>query len=331
MPQIGKTLTYWRVMNQALKRWTREEVKEVFNSPILDLVYRASNVTREFHDSLKINGCTLLSIKTGRCPEDCKYCSQSSRYQTSIEPEKLLPLDVVLKNAKEAKEAGSYRFCLSAAWRKMPQGEEFERVLEMIRGVKALDMEVCSTMGMVTAEQAVELEKAGLSSYNHNLDTSERFYPEIISTRTWQDRLDTIANLQNANIPVCSGGILGLGETNEDRIDLILALSGLPKPLEVVTINTLVPIEGTPLEENEPVDFWDLLRVIATARIIMPQSRVSLAAGRKGLTDEQQALCILAGANGSFIGEKLLTTANPTSDTDKVFYETMGLNYNKGN
>ncbi|HEY9760155.1 MAG TPA: biotin synthase BioB [Oculatellaceae cyanobacterium] len=305
--------------------WRREEIAEIFHSPLLDLIYRAATVHRQFHDPKNVQQCTLLSIKTGACPEDCAYCPQSSRYETKLKPEGLLNVDSVVHAAKIAKDAGSTRFCMGAAWREVKDNQSFDNVLEMVRGVAKLDMEVCCTLGMLTEDQAVRLKDAGLKAYNHNLDTSEEFYGEIITTRTYKDRLETLKNVRNAGIDVCCGGIVGMGESDDDRIDLIHTLATLVQHPESVPINALIPVAGTPLENQEPVSIWVMLRMIATARITMPASKVRLSAGRVNMSIPEQALCFLAGANSIFTGDKLLTTPNPEHCEDKAMFQLLGL------
>ncbi len=306
--------------------WTRSQIAEVFHSPLLDLVYRAATVHRRFHDATDVQQCTLLSIKTGACSEDCAYCPQSARYETPVNVEPLLNIDAVRTAAQIAKDAGSTRFCMGAAWREVKDNAAFEQVLQMVRDVAALDMEVCCTLGMLTFEQADKLKQAGLSAYNHNLDTGEQFYDKIITTRTYQDRLTTLKNVRDAGITVCCGGIIGMGESDDDRIDLIHTLCTLPEHPESVPVNALVPVEGTPLADQPLVSVWEMLRMIATARITMPRARVRLSAGRVRMSVAEQALCFLAGANSIFTGEKLLTTANPDFDDDKNMLALLGLN-----
>jgi biotin synthase len=305
--------------------WLREEIAEIFHSPLLDLIYRSATVHRQFHDPKNVQQCTLLSIKTGACPEDCAYCPQSSRYETKLKPEGLLNIDSVVHAAQIAKEAGSSRFCMGAAWREVKDNQPFENVLEMVRGVAALDLEVCCTLGMLNEDQAKKLKEAGLKAYNHNLDTSEDFYGEIITTRTYKDRLDTLKNVRNAGIDVCCGGIVGMGESDDDRIDLIHTLATLEQHPESVPINALIAVAGTPLEKQEPVSIWVMLRMIATARITMPVSKVRLSAGRVNMSIPEQALCFLAGANSIFTGDKLLTTPNPEFCEDKAMFQLLGL------
>ncbi|MCG8385417.1 MAG: biotin synthase BioB [Cytophagales bacterium] len=305
--------------------WTREEVTEIFNTPVLDLIYQAATVHREHNDAQEVQVCTLLSVKTGGCPEDCSYCPQAARYQTDVEVHKLLPTTEVLQRALEAKEAGSTRFCMGAAWREVRDNRDFDRVLDMVKGVNSLGLEVCCTLGMLTEEQAQKLKDAGLYAYNHNLDTSEDHYEEIISTRTYDDRLNTLENVRKADISVCSGGIIGLGEKEEDRIGMLLTLANLPEHPESVPVNALVPVEGTPLEEQPRVSVWEMVRMIATARILMPKAMVRLSAGRVRMNMEEQALCFMAGANSIFAGDKLLTTPNPDVVEDKEMFQTLNL------
>lgn len=305
--------------------WTKKEIEEIYNSPVLDLIYRAATVHREYNDSQEVQVCTLLSVKTGGCPEDCAYCPQAARYHTDVKVHKLLPTEEVLGKALEAKEAGSTRFCMGAAWREVRDNKDFDRVLDMVKGVNAMGMEVCCTLGMLSEEQALKLKEAGLYAYNHNLDTSEEHYEEIISTRTYDDRLDTLENVRNAKISVCSGGIIGLGESEGDRVGMLHTLATLPEHPESVPVNALVPVEGTPLEDQPRVSVWEMLRMIATARIIMPKAMVRLSAGRVRMTIEEQALCFMAGANSIFAGDKLLTTPNPDSVEDKEMFQTLNL------
>ncbi|MEQ8927672.1 MAG: biotin synthase BioB [Fulvivirga sp.] len=305
--------------------WTREEIEEIYNSPILDLIYKAATVHRENNDAQEVQVCTLLSVKTGGCPEDCAYCPQAARYHTDVKVHKLLPTEEVLAKAKEAKDSGSTRFCMGAAWREVRDNRDFDRVLDMVKGVNSMGMEVCCTLGMLTEEQALKLKDAGLYAYNHNLDTSEEHYEEIISTRTYNDRLDTLENVRNAKISVCSGGIIGLGESESDRIGMLHTLATLPEHPESVPVNALVPVEGTPLEEQPRVSVWEMIRMIATARIIMPKAMVRLSAGRVRMNMEEQALCFMAGANSIFAGDKLLTTPNPDSVEDKEMFQTLNL------
>ena len=305
--------------------WTREEISRIHGLPLPELIFRAQLAHREFHSADEVQLCRLLSIKTGGCPEDCAYCPQSAHYETEVERQGLLDPEEVLSAAKRAKEEGATRFCMGAAWRQVPQGREFDHVLEMVRGVSALDMEVCCTLGMLTEEQAVRLKQAGLTAYNHNLDTSPEFYGNIITTRVYEDRLRTISHVRKAGITVCCGGILGMGESEEDRIGLLEQLAKLDPHPESVPINMLVRAEGTPLENAEELDPLVMVRTIATARILMPASRVRLAAGRQQMSPEAVALCFLAGANSIFTGEKLLTTPNPAADEDRRLLENLGM------
>lgn len=305
--------------------WTREEITEIYNTPILDLIYRAATVHRQHHDSQEVQVCTLLSVKTGGCPEDCAYCPQAARYHTDVKVHKLMEVEEVMQKAIEAKEAGSTRFCMGAAWREVRDNKDFDKVLSMVKGVSQLDMEVCCTLGMLTHEQAEKLKEAGLYAYNHNLDTSEEFYGDIITTRTYKDRLETLDHVRTAKISVCSGGIIGMGEGEHDRIGMLLTLATLPQHPESVPVNALVPVEGTPLEDQEKVSVWEMVRMIATARIIMPKAMVRLSAGRMRMTLEEQALCFMAGANSIFAGDKLLTTPNPGVVQDQLMFQTLNL------
>lgn len=305
--------------------WTRDEVQKIYDTPLMELIYQAATVHREHHETGEVQVCTLLSIKTGACPEDCAYCPQSARYQTDIERHGVLPKDEVLAAARAAKESGSTRFCMGAAWRCARDGKDFDHVLELVSGVADLGLEVCCTLGMLTDDQAQRLKDAGLYAYNHNLDSSEAFYDRIISTRTYQDRLDTLGRVRDANISVCCGGILGMGETHTDRVDLLHTLSTQPEHPESVPVNALIAVEGTPLADQPKVPWYDMARMIATARILMPKAMVRLSAGRVDMSLEEQALCFMAGANSIFTGEKLLTTDNNDLDEDKRMFELLGL------
>lgn len=305
--------------------WTRKEISKIYNTSIMDLIYRAATVHRAYHDPNEVQVCTLLSVKTGGCPEDCSYCPQAARYHTDVKVHKLMEVSEVLEAASNAKSSGSTRFCMGAAWREVRGNKDFDKVLDMIKGVNGMGMEVCCTLGMLTEDQAKKLKDAGLYAYNHNLDTSKEHYQEIISTRTYDDRLDTLAHLRKAKISVCSGGIIGMGEQHKDRIGMLYTLATLPEYPESVPINALVPVEGTPLADQPRVSIWEMLRMIATARIIMPNAMVRLSAGRTEMSTEEQALCFLAGANSIFAGEKLLTTPNPDIDTDKQMFQTLNL------
>jgi len=307
------------------KTLTREEIRTLYTRPLLDVVYEAAGVHRAHHNPAEMQMCTLLSIKTGGCTEDCGYCSQSLHNKAQIEKEILLKTDDVLEQARKAKAAGSTRFCMGAAWPKVLDGKAFDRVLDMVRGVSGLGLEACCTLGMLTEDQAHRLKEAGLSAYNHNLDTSQEFYDKVITTRTYQERLDTLANVAKAGISACCGGILGLGETAEDRISLLHTLSHLDPQPESVPINMLVPVKGTKLEAVAPLDIFEWIRVIAVARILMPKSMIRLSAGRLEISREAQALAFLAGANAIFTGEKLLTTPNPEKDFDVQLLGTLGM------
>ncbi|HTX15439.1 MAG TPA: biotin synthase BioB [Candidatus Baltobacteraceae bacterium] len=305
--------------------WTREEIRAIYNLALPELIFQAQTAHRAFHKPDEVQLCRLLSIKTGGCPEDCAYCSQSAHYKTGVAREELMNPIAVREAAKRAKKEGATRFCMGAAWRQVTDGEQFERVLDMVRGVAALDMEVCCTLGMLTESQAKRLKSAGLTAYNHNLDTSPEFYGNVITTRLYEDRLRTIAHVRNAGITVCCGGILGMGETDEDRVGLLHELSRLDPHPESVPINMLVRNEGTPLANAEELDPLVMVRTIATARILMPASRVRLAAGRRQMSPEAVTLCFLAGANSIFSGEKLLTTPNPAPDSDQQLLENLGM------
>ncbi len=305
--------------------WTREEISEIYNMPVMELMYKAATVHREHNDPSEVQVCTLLSVKTGGCPEDCAYCPQAARYHTDVKVHKLMEVDEVMTAANNAKESGSTRFCMGAAWREVRDNKDFDKVLEMVKGVNGLGMEVCCTLGMLSEEQAEKLKDAGLYAYNHNLDTSEEHYEEIISTRTYDDRLDTLDNVRKAKISVCSGGIIGMGESHNDRIGMLHTLVNLPEHPESVPVNALVPVEGTPLEEQPRVSVWEMVRMIATARILMPKAMVRLSAGRVRMNIEEQALCFMAGANSIFAGDKLLTTPNPEVNEDQEMFQTLNL------
>jgi len=312
-------------MTEIRNNWSREEVSSIYNAPLLDLVYRGATVHREFHDPQEVQVCTLLSVKTGGCPEDCAYCPQAARYHTDVKVQKLMDVEEVISAAVQAQSAGSSRFCMGAAWREVRDNRDFDKVLDMVKGVSNLGMEVCCTLGMLTDEQAKKLKDAGLYAYNHNLDTSEEHYEEIISTRTYEDRLETIENVRNNKLSVCSGGIIGMGESHLDRIGMLVTLANLPEHPESVPVNALVPVEGTPLEDQPRVPVWDMIRMIATARIMMPKAMVRLSAGRVNMSLEDQALCFLAGANSIFSGDKLLTTPNPGNDKDHELFQVLNL------
>jgi biotin synthase len=305
--------------------YTLKAVRAIHDLPLPDLILRAQTVHREHHPAGEVQLCSLLSIKTGGCPEDCAYCPQSSKYDTGVDPERMMKPAEVLEAAGRAKAAGATRFCMGAAWREVKEGPAFDSVLEMVRGVREMGMEACCTLGMVDEAQARRLAEAGLSAYNHNLDTSKTFYGEIISTRTYQDRLRTIDNVRRAGITVCSGGIIGMGESLDDRCGMLMTLANLDPQPESVPVNALVAAPGTPLADRPPVDPIELVRMIGTARILMPKSRVRLSAGRLALSREAQVLCFLAGANSIFYGEKLLTTGNPDVDADRALLRDAGL------
>ncbi len=308
----------------SLKAWTLAAAREVYEAPFNDLLFRAQTVHRENFDPNLVQLSKLLSIKTGGCPEDCGYCSQSAHYPTGLKASKLTEVEHVIAEARKAKEGGATRYCMGAAWRS-PKQRDMDVVIAMVQGVKALGLETCVTLGMLSPSQAASFAEAGLDYYNHNIDTSERFYKEIITTRTFADRLDTLENVRRAGIKVCSGGILGMGETEDDRIDMLVTLANLPAPPESVPINMLIPIPGSKLADAAPVDPIEFVRIIALARILMPQSYVRLTAGRTGMTDETQALCFFAGANSIFIGDTLLTATNPGDDRDSSLLRRLGL------
>jgi len=315
--------------NNIRTNWSRKEVSEVFNTPLLDLMYRAATVHRQYHDPRQVQQCTLLSIKTGGCPEDCGYCAQSSKHSKTVDlkAEKLLDLDAVFHEALRAHDAGSTRFCMGAAWRGPSQvgPKQFGRVLDMVSKIRALGMEVCTTLGMLTPDQAVALRNAGLTAYNHNLDTSPEYYGKITTTRRYSDRLETLQHVRDAGISVCSGGIIGLGEQDQDRVGLLHTLATLPEHPESVPVNALVAVKGTPMENATPPSGLEMVRCVATARILMPRSVVRLSAGRLHLSESEQAMCFFAGANSVFTGDKLLTTANNEQDEDKEMFKTLGL------
>lgn len=315
-------------MSEAKSRhdWSLDEIESLFNLPFNDLLFQAQTVHRQRFDPNKIQVSTLLSVKTGACSEDCGYCSQSAKHATELEKEKLLPLDEVKKAAKEAKEKGATRFCMGAAWRN-PTDKNLARVVEMIRTVHDMGMESCVTLGMLTESQAQSLKEAGLDYYNHNLDTSPEFYGNVVTTRTYQDRLDTLARVRDLGINVCSGGILGMGESRRDRASMLRELCNLPKHPESVPINMLVQVEGTPLFGTAALDPFEFIRTIAVSRILMPDSYVRLSAGRTEMSDEMQALCFMAGANSMFYGERLLTTDNPNADADRQLFDRLGLRF----
>jgi len=311
-------------MTDIRNNWTHEEVKEIYNLPLLDLVNRASNIHRQYHDSTKMNMNTLISVRTGACSQDCKYCAQSARYDTHVKPEKL-SLEKVIEDAKVAKANGVKRVCLSSAGRDGNRDDRFNEMAEMITEVKKLGLEVCCTMGMINKEKAKKLADLGITAVNHNLDTSERHYPTITTTRTYAERLETLANLQEAGISYCSGGILGMGEDDEDRIEMLRTLSNQDKHPYNVPLNALVPVEGTPFYGKDVVDIFEMVRAVATARILMPKTVVAFAAGRTHYSKEGQALCFMAGANSIFFGDKLLTVGNVEVNEDQALLQTLGM------
>jgi biotin synthase len=304
---------------------TKETLLDLYNKPLLELVFEAATIHRQYHNPREVQMSSLLSIKTGGCPEDCGYCPQAARYHTDVDAHKLMSVDSVIQQAKNAKANGSSRLCMGAAWREVRDNKDFDNVVEMVQAVNDLDMEVCCTLGMLNEEQAVRLKNAGLFAYNHNLDSSKEFYKDIISTREYEDRLNTIDNARKAGITVCSGGIIGMGEAIEDRVGLLLSYMEMETPPDSIPINALVAVEGTPLEDQKPIEQWEMIRMVATTRIAFPQSVVRLSAGRTKMTMEGQALCFMAGAGSIFAGDKLLTTPNPEFNEDKEMFEILGL------
>jgi biotin synthase len=316
-------------MSETRYNWTKEEILDIYNKPLMELLYDAATIHRKYHDPNTVQVSTLLSIKTGGCPEDCGYCPQAARYHTDIEGNDLMSVQQVKAQALRAKSSGSSRVCMGAAWRNVKDGPEFDQVLEMVRTINKLDMEVCCTLGMITENQAKRLAEAGLYAYNHNLDTSEDYYKDVISTRAFEDRLETIENVRKTNVTVCSGGIIGMGEKVEDRAGMLVALASLSPQPESVPINALVAVEGTPMEDIEPVPIWEMIRMVATTRIVMPKTQVRLSAGRTEMSREGQAMCFFAGANSIFAGDKLLTTPNPDVNEDMEMFKMLGLNPQK--
>lgn len=312
-------------MQELRHDWSTEEILAIYNKPFLDLVYEAATIHRENKDYAEVQISSLISIKTGGCAEDCAYCPQAARYHTDLDVHALMKVDQVVDAAQRAKAGGASRLCMGAAWREVRDNRDFDRVIDMVKAVNELDMEVCCTLGMLTENQAQRLADAGLYAYNHNLDTSEEDYKRIISTRTYDDRLNTIKNVRKAKLTVCSGGIVGLGETVEDRVSMLQTLANMPKHPESVPINALVPVKGTPLENQPRIPIWDMVRMIATARIVMPKSVVRLSAGRNEMSTLEQAFCFMAGANSIFAGDKLLTTPNPAFIDDMAMFELLGL------
>lgn len=304
---------------------TKEKALELYNQPLLELVFQAATVHREYHNPLEVQMSSLISIKTGGCPEDCGYCPQSAKYNTELDVQAMMGVDEVIGLAKNAKTNGSSRVCMGAAWREVRDNRDFDKVVEMVQEINGMGMEVCATLGMLNEDQAQRLKDAGLYAYNHNLDSSEEFYKDIISTREYQNRIDTIQNARSVGISVCSGGIIGMGESAEDRIGMLMTYVHMEQPPESIPINALVAVEGTPLEEQKPVPIWDLVRMIATSRILFPQSIIRLSAGRTALSREGQAMCFMAGASSIFAGDKLLTTPNPDFNEDEELFEILGL------
>jgi biotin synthase len=305
--------------------WTLADIEGIYSLPLPELIFRAQVAHRTYHRSDEVQGCVLLSVKTGGCPEDCAYCPQSAHYETGLDANPLLSVQETLAAARSAREQGATRFCMGAAWREIPEDSRFNSVLDMVRGVRALGMEACCTLGMLTQDQADQLAAAGLTAYNHNLDTAPEFYGNIISTRTYQDRLETLDRVRKSGVTVCCGGIIGMGENRSERYGLLRQIASQRPHPESVPINMLVRVEGTPLAREKPIEPLDMVRTIATARILMPASMVRLSAGRLSLTDEAQALCFLAGANSIFMGERLLTTPNPELDADRNLLDKLGM------
>lgn len=312
-------------MKTSQKYTTKEAILELYNKPLLELVFEAATVHREFHNPREVQMSSLLSIKTGGCAEDCGYCPQAARYHTDVEAQKLMSVESVIEQAKNAKQNGSSRLCMGAAWREVRDNKDFDNVIEMVQAVNNLDMEVCCTLGMMNEDQAKRLKDAGLFAYNHNLDTSKDYYDDVISTREYEDRLNTIENARKAGISVCSGGIIGMGEAVEDRIGLLMSYLEMDTPPESIPINALVAVEGTPLEDQKPIEQWEMIRMVATTRIVFPQSVVRLSAGRTKMSMEAQALCFMGGASSIFAGDKLLTTPNPEFNEDKEMFKILGL------
>jgi biotin synthase len=313
------------VMTKVRNDWSVEEVTDIYQQPLIELIYQAAHKHRQFYDPQEVQVCSLLSIKTGGCPEDCAYCPQSVHHDTDVEPHKLLDKDMVVASAKKAKEGGASRFCMGAACREVRDNRDFDKIVDMVEEITDMGMEVCCTLGMISSDLIERLDEAGLYAYNHNIDTSEDYYNEIISTRTFQDRLETLQNIRNTNVTVCCGGIIGMGESTDDRIKMLQTLATMEVHPESVPINALVPVPGTPLEDQPQVSVWEMVRMVATARLLMPKSMVRLSAGRQQMKNTEQALCFMAGANSIHSGGKLLTTPNPTFDEDHELFEILGL------
>lgn len=312
-------------MSDIRHNWTKAEILEIYNRPLLELVFEAATMHRKYHNPREVQVSSLISIKTGGCPEDCAYCPQAARYNTKVKVHKLMEVDEVTELARNAKANGASRVCMGAAWRNVRDNKDFDKVVDMVKSVHSLDLEVCCTLGMVTELQARRLADAGLYAYNHNIDTSEEYYDDIISTRTYDDRLKTLENIRNAKLTVCSGGIIGMGETAEDRANMLVTLANLPEHPNSTPINALVAVEGTPLEEQKIVPIWDMVRMIATTRIVLPKTVVRLSAGRTQMSMEGQAMCFMAGAGSIFAGDKLLTTPNPDFNDDMEMFNILGL------
>ena len=312
-------------MDTLRHNWTQEEIRTIHDRPLLDLVFSAAKQHRRYFDGKTVQKSDLISVKTGGCPEDCAYCPQSARYHTDIQASPLMKVEDVVEMARKAKKEGSSRICLGAAWREVREGDDFDKIVEMVENISAMNLEVCCTLGMLSEDQAGRLKEAGLYAYNHNVDTGKEFYEKIVGTRTYKHRLDTLKNVRKADIQVCCGGIIGMGESIDDRMEMLAILTSMKPHPESIPINTLVAVSGTPLENQNPVEIWDLLRMISTARLVMPRSFVRLSAGRLSMSFADQALCFLAGANSIFAGEKLLTTKNPSRNSDKEMFKILGL------
>jgi len=326
---VNNLETKTQKINQSEENFNLEEIKEIYHKPLIELIHQAAEVHRNHFDPKAIQLCSLLSIKTGGCPENCSYCSQSAHHKTSLKPEDLKSMDEVLDMAKNAKQNGASRFCMGAAWRQVKDNDDFDSVLEMIRNIRKENLESCVSLGMVTEEQALKLKEAGLTSYNHNLDTGSKYYDKVVTTRTYEDRLHTLKNIQKAGIKVCCGAIIGMGESDEDRVEFIYTISNLEQPPESIPVNALVPIKGTGLENQNPVLIWDVIRMIAALRIFLPTSIVRLSAGRANFSHAEQALCFLAGANSIFLGDKLLTTPNIAETDDHDMLKILGISGDK--
>jgi len=331
-PTAAEAMTTHNVPPETSMRhdWTVEEAQALYEAPFNDLLFRAHLIHRQNFNPNQVQKCKLLSIKTGGCAEDCGYCNQSAHHNTGLKASKLMTVERVIEGARQAQTSGATRYCMGAAWRE-PKERDMDAIIAMIKGVRALGMETCMTLGMLSKQDVARLSEAGLDYYNHNIDTSERYYSNVIKTRTFSERLDTLTNVREAGINVCSGGILGMGEDKQDRVDMLVTLANLPKHPQSVPINMLIPIQGTPLENAKPIDAIEFVRAIALARILMPRSDVRLSAGRSDMSDEMQALCFFAGANSIFVGDTLLTADNPDEDKDEILFGRLGITPTPGN